>query len=207
MFAGHIGVALAIARIERRVNVGVFVAAALLLDLALWLFVLLGWESVRIPPDFATAHQAEFAFPYSHGLLAALAWSAAAGASAWLFHSRVYGGRVLLAGLIAAAVFSHWLLDWLVHRPEMPLAGAASDKMGLALWNQLPLALAVEGALVVIGVLLFVSGSRLARSRSIAIGGLSALVLAFTVIGMTLAPPPPSATAMAAGSLLTLALV
>ena len=48
MFAGHIGAALAIGRAERAVNVGVFVAAALLLDFLLWLFVLLGWESVAV---------------------------------------------------------------------------------------------------------------------------------------------------------------
>jgi hypothetical protein len=69
MFAGHIGAALAIGRAERRVSVGVFVAAALLLDFH-WLFVLLGWESVAIPAAFANTHQPEFVFPYSHGLLA-----------------------------------------------------------------------------------------------------------------------------------------
>ena len=78
MFAGHIGTALAIGRAERAVNVGVFIAAALLLDFLLWLFVLLGWESVAIPANFANAHQPEFVFPYSHGLLASLIWSALA---------------------------------------------------------------------------------------------------------------------------------
>ncbi len=66
MFAGHLGTALAFGRAERGVNVGVFVVAALLLDFLLWLFVLLGWESVTIPADFASKHQAEFVFPYSH---------------------------------------------------------------------------------------------------------------------------------------------
>ena len=68
MFAGHVGAGLAIAGAERRLNVGVFIAAALLLDLVLWVFVLLGWESVAIPADFAHTHQAAFVFPYSHGL-------------------------------------------------------------------------------------------------------------------------------------------
>ena len=53
MFAGHIGAALAIGRAERRINIGVLVFAALLIDFALWLFVLLGWESVVIPADYA----------------------------------------------------------------------------------------------------------------------------------------------------------
>ena len=63
MFAGHVGAALAIGSAERRLNVGVFVAAALLLDAALWLFVLLGIESVEIPPDFARTHQPAFVCP------------------------------------------------------------------------------------------------------------------------------------------------
>src|SRR5262245_56870374 len=79
VFAGHIGAALAIGRSERRVNVGVFVVAALLLDIALWLFVLLGWESVVIPPSFSATHQPEFVFPLSHSLAASIAWSAVTG--------------------------------------------------------------------------------------------------------------------------------
>lgn len=71
MLAGHIGAALAIGRAERRINLGAIVSAALLLDCALWLFVLLGWESVTIPANFATARQLAFVFPYSHSLLAA----------------------------------------------------------------------------------------------------------------------------------------
>lgn len=72
MFAGHLGAALAIGRSERRINVGFFVLAALLLDVVLWLFVLLGWESVIIPPTFSATHQPEFVFPFSHGLVASI---------------------------------------------------------------------------------------------------------------------------------------
>jgi len=84
MFAGHIGVAFAAARVEPRVNVGIFAAASLLLDLLLWLFVLLGWEAVTIPADFPQTHQPEFVFPYSHGLFASVAWSVLAGAFVFL---------------------------------------------------------------------------------------------------------------------------
>lgn len=63
MFAGHIGTGLAIGRAERGLNVGVFIAAALLLDFLLWLFVLFGWESATIPGDFLSTHQPEFVFP------------------------------------------------------------------------------------------------------------------------------------------------
>lgn len=207
MFAGHMGVGLALGRAERRVNVGVFIAAGLLLDLVLWLFVLLGWESVTLPADFASTHQAEFVFPCSHGLLAAAVWSALAGAAAFVSYGRLGPSKVRVAALVAAAVFSHWLLDALVHRPEMPLAGAGSAKVGVGLWQHMPAALAVEAAIVVIGLCLFIPGCRLPRGRLIALTMLSLLVLVFTVVGMTMAPPPPSPQAMAAGSWAVLVLV
>ena len=207
MFVGHIGIGLAVARAERRANVGVFIAAALLLDLVLWLFILLGWESVSIPADFAATHQPEFVFPYSHGLAASLAWSAIAAAAACVGYARLQAARWRVAALIAAAVFSHWLLDALVHRPEMPLAGAASAKVGLGLWNGMPVALAVEAAIAVVGLLLFIPGSRLSRRKALALASLSVVTVAFTVAGMTIAPAPPSALAMAGTSLVTLVAV
>jgi len=206
MLAGHIGVALAVGSTERRVNVGVFIAAALLLDLVLWLFVLLGIESVSIPPDFETTRQVEFVFPYSHGLLAAAVWSVAAGAIGSWAYSRLQQ-RWRIGSLIAAAAFSHWLLDALVHKPELPLAGGGSLQLGLGLWDAMPIAVGVEAAIVVLGVYLFVAGSSLSRGRSVALAVLSLALLALTVFGMTIAPPAPSAFAMALSSLLTLVAV
>ena len=91
MFAGHIGAALAIGRAERRVNLGVLVFAALLLDVMLWIFILMGWETVVIRADFSVTHQPEFIFPYSHDLLAAIASSGLAGAATFLWHPRIMG--------------------------------------------------------------------------------------------------------------------
>ena len=206
MFAGHIGAALAIGRAAPDINVGIFVTAALLLDLLLWLFVLLGWEFVAIPADFASTHQPGFVFPYSHGLLASVIWSALAGVVALIVcsHLRI---RWRVAALVGLAVLSHWLLDALVHRNELPLAGVGSRPVGLALWNHMPLALALEAALVIVGVYLFMSAARLGRNRSIALTVLSALAMGFTALGMTIAPAPPSSTAMAGSSLATLAVV
>jgi hypothetical protein len=206
MFAGHVGAGLAIARFAPRINVGAFVAAALFLDLVLWVLILAGLESVAIPVDFARTHQPEFDFPYSHGLVAGVGWSilAAVAAFAWL-----QGRHMALraAVLVAAAVFSHWLLDALVHRPELPVVGPASPKVGLGLWQDMPVALLVEAALVVVGLRLFLPVSGLSRGRSRALVALVLVVLAFTAIGMTVAPPPPSAAAMATSSLVTLLVV
>jgi hypothetical protein len=207
MFAGHVGIALAIGRSERRVNVGAFVLAALLLDVALWVFVLVGWESIAIPGDFARTHQPQFVFPYSHGLLAGLAWSAVAGAAVLLWPARPRGATLRTAALLGAAVFSHWLLDALVHVPELPLTGSRSVKAGLGLWRNMPVALSVEALFVLAGLALFLTGARISRTRKLWLAALSLLVLAFTVVGMTVAPPPPSGTAMAVSSLVTIVVV
>ncbi|MEO7773605.1 MAG: hypothetical protein ABIT36_04630 [Steroidobacteraceae bacterium] len=207
MFVGHIGAALAIGRVERRVNVGVFIAAAFTLDLALWIFVLLGVESVSIPADFASTHQPEYMFPYSHGLLASLAWSVLAGIATFAASARLQQGRLRAAVFVGAAVFSHWLLDALVHVPELPITGTASTKVGLALWQNMPVALGVEVVVVLAGLWLFIQGNRLSRAKAVSLTMLCLLLSGFTVVGMTIAPPPPSAIAMAATSLATLVIV
>jgi hypothetical protein len=207
MFAGHIGAGLAIGRLERRINVGVFVFAAVLIDFMLWLFVLLGWESVVIPADFAATHQPDFVFPYSHGLLAGIAWSALASTAAFFYYRRLKGARFRAAALVAAAVFSHWLLDALVHVPELPVAGAGSIKVGLGLWQSMPAALAVEALIAAAGLSLFLSGSGISRAKKLWLAVLCLVVLASTVVGMTVAPPPPSVRAMAVTSLVTIAVV
>ena len=101
-------------------------------------------------------------------------------------------------------MFSHWLLDGLVHRPELPLAGEGSLRIGLSLWDRLPLALTVEAMIALLGLAVYLAGAPLSRGRSIALAALTLAVLAFTVIGMVWAPPPPSALAMAASSLAVL---
>jgi len=204
MFAGHIGAGMLIARAEPRMNVGGFIFAALLLDVVLWLLVLLGVESVSIPADFGHTHQPLFSFPYSHGLPAGLAWSGLAGCGVWLAGSRFGSAKRRAAALVAAAVFSHWLLDVLVHAPELPLLGSHSAKLGLGLWQNMPVALAVEASVVLVGLCAFLPGSALPRGRKLWLATLALLLLAFTVAGMTLAPAPPSGAAMAASSLLTI---
>ena len=207
MFAGHIGAALAIGRAERRVNLGALFFASLLLDFILWLFVLLGWESVTIPASFAGTHQPEFVFPYSHGLLSAILWSALAGTGAILWYRQLEAGKWRAAAFVGIAVFSHWLLDALVHAPELPLTGENSTKVGLGLWQSMPLALGVETLIALGGLWLFVGGANLSRGNKLGLTVLSLFLLAFTVLGMTVAPPAPTVTAMASSSLVTIVVV
>ncbi len=207
MFAGHIGAALAIGRAERRINLGVMVFAALLLDAMLWIFVLVGWESVVIRANVAATHQPDFIFPYSHGLLAATASSVLAGAATFLWYPQMDVLKFRAAVCVATAVFSHWLLDALVHIPELPLAGENSLKVGLGMWSRMPVALSIEAFITVAGLCLFLAGNPISRARKFWLTALAVSLIAFTAAGMTVAPPPPSVMTMASSSLATIIVV
>src|SRR6516225_134982 len=107
MFAGHLGASLALSRRSAGAGLGTLFLAAMLLDLALWIFVLAGVEHVYSPVDFRTAADFEFDFPYSHSLVGALVWSSIGGLLFYAVRKRDH--RPMLSGTVAigAAVFSH----------------------------------------------------------------------------------------------------
>src|ERR1700724_2655754 len=120
MFVGHYAVACAVKSDENRIPLWVLFVAVQLLDFLWAPFVLLGIEKVRIVPGITASNPLDLYYmPYTHSLLAALLWAAAALLFCRLF---VGWGRVGKAALIVAlAVFSHWVLDLVVHRPDLPL--------------------------------------------------------------------------------------
>jgi hypothetical protein len=132
-------------------------------------------------------------------------WAVIAGRLLFAASARLGPARARAAVLAGAAVFSHWLLDALVHRPELPVAG--SVVAGLGLWDHVPVALVLESVILLAGIVAFLAGSGLARGRAIGIAVVALLTLALTLAGMTVAPPPPSAGAMATSSLVTLGIV
>jgi hypothetical protein len=99
------------------------------------------------------------------------------------------------------------LLDALVHAPELPLAGPQTRMIGSGLWHSMPSALTVESLIVVVSLWLYLPCAPISRGRKRGVCTLSAVALGFTMVGMTVAPAPPSADAVAAGSLVTLLIV
>jgi hypothetical protein len=157
MGAGHLAVGLGLSSADRHMNAGWFVLCAFLADVLLGIFVLLGLEEVHIPPSYEFRHYLEFTFPYSHGLLATGVWAVVAAGIARAF------APTKTALLIAGAVVSHFILDWIVHVPELPVAGEDSHKFGLAMWNAPAQAIAVEAAVVAAGLFLYARTARAAR--------------------------------------------
>ena len=195
MFAGHLAAGLALKKVERKVNLGWLFFAALFHDFLLGILVLLGLEQVHIPTDFAQKHYLTFTFPYSHGFLASLVWSALAfGITSAVLPRWTAKERTRASWGISLAVFSHFVLDWLVHVPDLPLWGNASPKFGLGLWKNLPLALGVEVALVLVGFVIYLmvvkTKSNLTRYG---LGVLLLFISLMTVMGQWLAETPPPA--------------
>lgn len=206
MFAGHLGVGLALKGRCRSVGLGVLLAAALLPDIVLWALVVVGVEKVQAPVDYRTAADFEFDFPYSHSLAATVAWSLLAGASGALCR-RHRPDRWRVAFVVAAGVFSHFILDWLVHRPELPLLGPGSPQLGLGLWRHLVIAWTVEGLIAFAGVWLYLRAVKIPLARRVTLVGVMALVMAVTVWGQAQRTAPPAPTEMAWSSLVTIAFV
>jgi hypothetical protein len=191
MFVGHLAAALGAKTLEPRISLGVLVAATFGLDLLWPAFLLLGVEQVRVDPGNTAFTPLAFdSYPWSHSLAAALLWGAAAGVAT--------GG---LAGLrprllIAAAVVSHWVLDFITHRPDLPL-WPGGPEVGLGLWNSSPGTILVEGALFMAAIEAYRRAFK-ARDR---VGRWSfwALIVMTSAIWISgpWSPPPPSVTAIA----------
>ena len=204
MFVGHFAVAFAAKRAAPTVSLGTWFIACELVDLIWPLFVLLGIESVRIAPGITAFTPLDFEhYPWTHSLVMGAVWAIAMGAFYWK-RNRV------AAMLVAVVVLSHWFLDLLVHRPDLPLAPGSDVKLGFGLWNSVGGTLVVELAMFAIGVGIYMNGTRAADR--IGRYGTWALVVFLLVAyaGAAFGPPPPNVAAIAwagiLGGLITAAL-
>lgn len=191
MFIGHLALGLAAKRVAPRMSLGTLVVAAQLVDLAWPAMVLAGLERVRIDPGNTAFTPLDFeSYPWTHSLLAGAIWAVAFGV---VYRRRTGYSRG--AAVAAALVLSHWLLDFVTHRPDLPLV-PGGVRVGLGLWNSVPGTLAVEGTLFAAGVAVYAVTTR-ARNLSGSLGFwalVAFLVLAYA--GNVLGPPPPSAKAI-----------
>ena len=202
MFVGHYGPSFLAKRFDQRIPLWILFLAVQLLDVLWGTFVFLGVERVRIVPGFTETNALDLYYmPYTHSLPGALVWSVAAAVSYRLVTRSGRGGV-----LVGAAVFSHWPLDFLVHRPDLALYDDAV-KVGLGLWDYPYVTLAVEGLLLfgAMGPYLTEARPRTSRGR-FAMPAFGAAILLMQA-GMLFAPPPPSDRAMAATALAAYALL
>lgn len=201
MFMGHYSAAFVAKRVAPALPLPLLFVACQLIDFFWAILVLSGVEKLRVIPDFNASNPLDLYFmPYTHSLPAAVIWSAGAAFLYWLL-AKPAAQRIRNAALIGVLVSSHWILDFIVHLPDLPL-WYDSFKVGLGLWNFRYIALALELALLwgaVIACLKVASENRRPY-----------LLLASVMSGaqvVTLIMPPPSGAMLVALQLLATYLI
>ena len=189
MFLGHFGLALASKKVDPAPTLGTAFLAAQFIDLLWPFFLIAGLERVEIDPGNTAFTPLNFvSYPYSHSLAAVLVWSVLFGAVYYLVRK-----NRRTAILLAALVISHWLLDFVTHRPDLPISFGNAPKYGLGLWNN-------RLATIVVELVIFFAGTLMYLRATAAInkwGNISfySLVLFFliTYFANIYGDPPPNA--------------
>jgi len=193
MFIGHFGIGFGAKSVAPKVSLGSLFIAAQFLDLLWPTLLLLGVERVSIVPGATVVTPLVFEhYPISHSLIAVLGWAVLVGS----IHFALNRSRVA-AFVLGALVTSHWVLDAIVHRPDLPLFPGAVTVVGLNAWSSLPLTLVIEGSLFAFGVWLYSRST--APIDAAGRWGFVALVVFLLAIyaGNLFGAPPPSSGAIA----------
>jgi len=203
MFLGHFAVGFAAKRAVPRASLGTMIAAACFLDLLWPIFVLAGIEWFRIVPGETVMTPMAFDhYPWSHSLLVSVVWGILFGAVVAKWGSGARGA--MFAGL---AVVSHWVLDFVTHKPDLPLAPWGGVKVGLGLWDSPGIELPLELGLYIAGVALYATSTK-ARDKIGSIGLWAFVVTLGLLFAANLAsPPPPGPQAVAAFGVVSILLL
>lgn len=161
MFIGHYGVSFAAKATDKRLPLWLLFIAVQWLDVVWSGLVMLDVEKLRIVQGLSEGSSLDLYYmPYTHGLLGAIALSLALGAVVALFFR---DRRTAAGAVLAGAVFSHWLLDLVVHLEDLPLLGD-SYKVGFGLWQHVWISFPLEIAILVMGAIIY---SRAVPSRTV----------------------------------------
>ena len=198
MFIGHFALGFAAKKAAPRQSLAVLIAAPIFLDVLWPVFTLIGIERFHIEPGNTAYQPLVFdSYPWSHSLLMSIAWGVL---FALVVRAATKDDRG--AWLCGALVVSHWVLDWISHKPDMPLWPGGGPKLGLGLWYSIPATVIVESAMFAAGVTLYLRATR-ARDR---IGSIAAwafiLLLAVTYAAGSRGAPPPSEFAVSMSGLI-----
>lgn len=195
MFIGHYSASFVAKAIAPRVPLWLLLAAAQLVDIVWGILILAGVEHASLDPSLASNPLVLHDMPYTHSLVATLAWSVIAFLVAW--KSIRLAAREALA--VAAVVASHWFLDLIVHRADLPLL-AGAPKLGLGLWNFPQLAYGLEVSLVVVTLWLCVKAIPIRNDRRGVWYGFAAVLVAIQTMA-SFGPIPPTLSALVAAAL------
>ena len=193
MLVGHFAVGFIAKRAEPRLSLGTLFLAVMTADFLWCVFMLTGLEHVQFRPGMGAANYFVASnIALSHSLLTNAVWGI-------LFALAYFWGRRYLRGawILGLAVLSHWFLDFISHRPDMPLAPGATRYYGLGLWTSTWATILVEGGLWVLAIVIYLRSTK-PKNR------LGTLAFWPVILFLTLAwygniagpPPPPDSAAV-----------
>ena len=189
MFIGHFAVGFAAKKVVPKPSLGTLFLAAQFIDLLWPLLLLLGLEKVLIDPGNTVVTPLNFTqYPISHGFVSVLIWGILVGGIYFILRK-----DKKTAFWLGMLVLSHWILDLLTQRPDLPLIPGSDVKVGLGLWNSLPGTILIEGGLFAFGVYYYMINTK-AKNRT-GVWSLWALVVFLLLIYVSnlFGPPPPEA--------------
>jgi hypothetical protein len=187
VFVGHFAAGLIARRISPATSLATTTLASLLPDVLFCVFLVTGIEHIRIQPGITVVNPLDlYDIALSHSLLLDFVWALLL-AALYFWRSRNRFG----ASVLFVLVLSHWLLDFVSHRPDMPLAPGVSLHLGLGLWNSVPATFIVEGALWLISVAVYARATT-AKTRTgiFAFWIMIAVLTAIWIVSLRGTPPP-----------------
>lgn len=192
MFIGHYGVALAAKKVDKNISLGLLFFATQFVDILFFVLVLLGVEEASIASGITVVSPFDFSYyPYSHSLVASILWAGLFFAVIKIRLSKSGSRNNRTALVVAATVLSHFFLDLIVHRPDLPIFGGNSYKLGFGLWNYIVISSLSEILVLAAGLWLY-----LKSTKGDTFGGKYGMIIfsVFSVIMLMTslyAPPPP----------------
>ena len=193
MFIGHFAAGFATKKVKTSLSLALMFMAVQFLDLLWPILVLLGIETVGIEEGITKLTPLDFTFyPYSHSLLMATVWGLLFGLVYFIFTKNRQNALIL-----GALVLSHWFLDLIVHRPDLPLSPFGDAKVGLGLWNHPFAEILIEFSLFFAGVYMYYATRR--PRKKIAFWSLIVFLLLFQLMNF-FGPLPPDVSSIAWGA-------
>jgi len=203
MLLGHYAVGFALKKASPKLSLGTLFLASQFIDLIWPLFILIGLERVSVDPGNTVVTPLDFEhYPFTHSLLGVLAWAVLFGLAYWAIKRK----RVAAIWL-GAAVVSHWALDLIVHRPDLPLFPGSSIFAGFGAWNSMLLTIILEGGLFAGGIFLYMK-TTVSNDKTGSISLISLIIfLSVVYLANIFGPPPPDSGKIIAASALLLWLI
>ncbi|HEX6732757.1 MAG TPA: hypothetical protein VF074_22245 [Pyrinomonadaceae bacterium] len=187
MHVGHFAAGMIARHFDTKISLGTFILAAMLADFLWCVFMLAGAEQVQFKTVPGAANYFEpLNIAWSHSLVMDVIWATLFAAAYFLWRRNTSA-----AGLLFVIVLSHWPLDVIAHRPDMPLAPVVESQFGLGLWTNIPATIIVEGGLWLLGVILYIRTTKSKRRFGPYVFWGVVLLLTLLWYNNIAGPPPP----------------